>query len=106
LFGRRWTLPLLAELDTADRRYQDFHDALEGISHKVLTDTLRRAERDGLIVRHLDSGAIKPTTLYRLSDIGRSLDEPLVAVGHWVDDHWGVVNAARENWDRRRKTSE
>jgi DNA-binding HxlR family transcriptional regulator len=37
------------------RRYQDLHDALDGISHKVLTETLRRAERNGRIVRHLDA---------------------------------------------------
>ena len=42
---------ILAELTEGGRRYQDIHDALDGISYKVLTDTLRRAERDGLVGR-------------------------------------------------------
>ena len=56
LIGGRWALMLLAELTAGGRRYQDLHDALDGISPKVLTEPLRRAERDGLIRRHLDSG--------------------------------------------------
>ena len=47
LLGGRWTLAALGELSVGGRRYQELHDALDGISHKVLTDTLRRAERDG-----------------------------------------------------------
>ena len=47
---------ILAELTAGGRRYQDLQDGLGAISHKVLTDTLRRAERDGLIMRHLDAG--------------------------------------------------
>ncbi|MGO9505272.1 MAG: winged helix-turn-helix transcriptional regulator [Streptosporangiaceae bacterium] len=54
LLAGRWTLPILAELARGGRRYQDLHDVLDGISYKVLTETLRRAERDELIRRHLD----------------------------------------------------
>ena len=58
----RWTLTVLAELAFGGRRYQDLHDALDGIAHKVLTDTLRRAERDGLITRHLDADRVETAT--------------------------------------------
>ena len=47
---------------------------------KCSTDTLRRAERDGLVARHLDSGRVDTATLYQLTDLGRSLDEPLAAL--------------------------
>ena len=47
LVAGRWTLALLAELNGGGRRYQELRASLEGISYKVLTDTLRRAERDG-----------------------------------------------------------
>jgi DNA-binding HxlR family transcriptional regulator len=70
----------LAELAPGGRRYQDLHDALDGISHKVLTETLRRAERDGLIARHVDGERIETATLYELTDLGRSLDAPLAAM--------------------------
>jgi DNA-binding HxlR family transcriptional regulator len=46
----------------------------------VLTETLRRAERDGLVTRHLDPGRIETATVYELTDLGRSLDAPLVSI--------------------------
>jgi DNA-binding HxlR family transcriptional regulator len=104
VLGGRWTLAVLAELaELADggRRYRDIHDALDGISHKVLTDTLRRAERDGLISRHLDSERVETATVYQLTDLGRSLDEPLGALDRWVDSSWRSIEDARLLWDRR-----
>jgi DNA-binding HxlR family transcriptional regulator len=92
---------VLSGLAAGGRRYQDLHDGLDGISHKVLTDTLRRAERDGLIRRHLDSGRMDTATLYELTDLGRSLDEPLAALGRWVDANWDQVEAAQRSWAAR-----
>jgi DNA-binding HxlR family transcriptional regulator len=74
---------------------------LDGISHKVLTDTLRRAERDGLIRRHLDSGRMDTANLYELTDLGRSLEEPLAALGQWVEVNWDQVEAAQRSWADR-----
>jgi DNA-binding HxlR family transcriptional regulator len=95
---------MLAELAAGGRRYHDLHDALHGISHKVLTDTLRRAERNGLITRHVDAGRMDTATLYMLTDLGRSLDEPLGALGRWVDANWDLVEAAQRAWAARTKT--
>ncbi|MHB8296758.1 MAG: winged helix-turn-helix transcriptional regulator [Acidimicrobiales bacterium] len=102
LAGRR-TLTLLDELADGGRRYQDLRDALDGVSHEVLTDTLRRAERDGLISRQLDPGRFDAATRYRyeLTDRGRSLDEPLAALGQRVDANRHLVDAARHRWDVR-----
>ena len=81
LLAGRWTLAVLGELSSGGQRYQDLHDVLDGISHKVLTETLRRSERDGLITRQLDPGRVETATLYELTatlceltDLGRSLD--------------------------------
>jgi DNA-binding HxlR family transcriptional regulator len=93
--GARWTLLILAELADGGRRYQDLHDALDGVSYKVLTDTLRRAERDGLIARHLDPGRVESATLYELTDLVRSLAVPLGAMAEWVSANWQSVEAAR-----------
>ncbi|MGH9007763.1 MAG: winged helix-turn-helix transcriptional regulator [Acidimicrobiales bacterium] len=79
LLAGRWTLAVLDELVDGGRRYQDIDDALDGISHKVLTETLRRAERDGLVVRHLDPGRVATATVYELTGLGRSLEDPLVS---------------------------
>jgi DNA-binding HxlR family transcriptional regulator len=97
----RWTIGLLAELSRSDRRYQELHDRLAGISHKVLTDTLRRAERDGLVVRRLDSDRVESATLYQLTNLGWSLDAPLNALGQWVELHWSETEAAQRLWDQR-----
>lgn len=101
LLAGRWTLAVLAELADGGHRYQDLHNALDGIAHKVLTETLRRAERDGLITRHLDSEHVETATLYERTDLGLSLDAPLAAFDHWVDANWERVEAAHRDWDRR-----
>lgn len=101
LIGGRWTLAVLEQLAKDGPRYQDLHDRVEGIAHKVLTETLRRAERDGLVTRTLDAEHIETATLYQLTDLGRSLAEPLAASDRWVAANWERVEAARRQWDRR-----
>jgi DNA-binding HxlR family transcriptional regulator len=101
LIDGRWTLAVLAELQAGGRRYQELEDALDGVSHKVLTDTLRRAERDGLVARHLDPGRVDTATLYQLTDLGRSLHNPLSALGLWVEENWSQIDEARRRWTRR-----
>jgi DNA-binding HxlR family transcriptional regulator len=105
LLAGRWTLAVMAQLTDGGRRYQDLHETLDGISYKVLTETLRRAERDGLVTRHLDEGRIETATLYELTDLGRSLDEPLAAVGEWAARNWQDVEAARRRWDQLRRSN-
>ncbi len=99
----RWTLTVLGRLAISGRRYHDLLDGIEDLSAKVLTDTLRRAERDGLITRHLDPDRVETTTLYELTDLGRSLDEPLAGFEDWVEANWQRVEKARRQWDRRAK---
>jgi len=101
LLAGRWTLAVLTHLADGGRRYQDLHDSIEGIAHKVLTDTLRKAEHAGLVTRHLDAEHIETATLYQLTDLGRSLDEPLAVFDRWVEANWEQVEAARRDWDRR-----
>lgn len=101
LIGGRWTLAVLAELGGGGRRYHEIHGALGSVAHKVLTETLRRAERDGLIVRRLDVDRIESATLYELTPLGQSLKDPLAAVTSWMDEQWSRVVDARRHWDRR-----
>lgn len=101
LLSGRWTLAVLVELADGGRRYQELHDNLDGVAHKVLTETLRRAERDGLITRHLDAGRVETATLYERTELARSLDKPLTGFDHWVEVNWQRVEAAHQQWDRR-----
>jgi DNA-binding HxlR family transcriptional regulator len=102
LLARRWTLKLLGQLADDGRRYQELHDALDGISHKVLTDTLRRAERNGLLTRHVDPARVETATLCHLTVLGETLAEPLAALDRWSEPNWQHVEGARREWNERR----
>lgn len=83
--------PSLTELRKGGRRYQDLHDALDGISYKVLTETLRRAERRRPNFPPSRRGRIETTTLYELTELGQSLDVPLATMATWADCNGHVV---------------
>ena len=104
LLGGRWTLRVLTHLAGVGRRYQDLHNALDGVSYKVRTDTLRRAERDGLVARRFDPRRVEIATLYELTELGRSLNGPLAALDldEWVGANWQSVDAALQHWDQLR----
>jgi DNA-binding HxlR family transcriptional regulator len=80
LLAGRLTMAVLAILEEDGCRYQDLDKVLNGISQKVLADTLRRAERDGLKARHLDPSRVETATLYDLTDLGRSQRDSTTAV--------------------------
>ena len=105
LLGGRWTLAILTGLANGGLRYQGVYETLDGISYKVLTETLRRAERDGLIARHLDPYRVKTATLYELTDLGMSLAAPLKAMAEWAAANWHSVETARVHWDQLRRAS-
>lgn len=105
LLAGRWTLAVLAELSSEGRRYQDIYDDVGDISYKVLTETLRRAERDGLISRNLDKNRVATATLYELTTLGRSLDTLLAALAEWESRNWSAVEIARDHWDQLSRTS-
>ena len=101
LLDGRWTLAILAELFDGGRRYQALDEVLKGVSHKVLTETLRRAERDGLIERRLDPERVETATIYELTDLGYSLSGPLDVLDSWAERNWSEVDRARQLWRRR-----
>jgi DNA-binding HxlR family transcriptional regulator len=82
LVAGRWRAGVLLALTDGTRRYSELVRALPGVSDKVLTQTLRAMEQDGLIDR--DVGAeVPPRVEYRLTALGASLLEPLRALGRW-----------------------
>ena len=67
---------------------------MQGISQKMLTQTLRSMEQDGLVEREV-IGQIPPHVVYSLTPLGRTLAEPLSAICRWAMDHLPEVQAAR-----------
>lgn len=104
LIGRvadKWTLLVLEELeDHGTCRFTELSRLVPGISQKMLTQTLRAMERDGL-VRRTVYPVIPPKVEYDLTDLGHSLGEAFCGVWHWAGENLDRVEAARRSFDDR-----
>jgi DNA-binding HxlR family transcriptional regulator len=96
----KWTVLLVGQLETGPRRFGQLRDGIDGISEKMLTQTLRSLERDGLVVRE-SAVATHPRVEYRLTPLGHTLSEPLAAVRAWAERYINDVEAARASYERR-----
>ena len=97
--ANKWTAMIVILLHDEPLRFTDLHSRVEGITKKVLTDTLRALERDGMIVHVREPDA---AAHYRLTSLGRSLHEPLVALQTWAQAHVDDVLAAQSRYDEDR----
>ncbi|MFD7137758.1 winged helix-turn-helix transcriptional regulator [Streptomyces sp. NPDC059894] len=95
LFSHTWNPVVLRALRDGPRRPVELREGIGGISSKVLTETLRRLEFNGLVDRRRDPDA--PSRVeYRLTALGRTLLAPVEAVGAWAFAHGDEVMAAQE----------
>ncbi|SMC58287.1 winged helix-turn-helix transcriptional regulator [Lentzea albidocapillata] len=78
----------------------DLKAQLDGISGKVLTETLRDLERDGLVTRHVYA-EVPPRVEYELTELGFTLYEPLLALCRWAEEHIAEVLINRQAYDAR-----
>ncbi|MYQ75503.1 MULTISPECIES: winged helix-turn-helix transcriptional regulator [unclassified Streptomyces] len=97
--GGKWTAKIVRCLEEGPRRFSELAVPLRGITPKVLTETLRHMERDGLITRTVGDG-IPPRVDYALSPLGRSLLAPMAACCAWAAAHLPEVEGAREAYAR------
>jgi DNA-binding HxlR family transcriptional regulator len=98
--ANKWTAMVVIVLSDGRMRFGDLRAKVEGISGKVLTETLRELERDGLVARHVHA-EMPPRVEYELTALGRTLQVPLQALGHWAEEHIEAVLTARETYDSR-----
>ena len=98
LLSSKWSVDVLLALGDGSRRYHELLGELEPISEKVLTQTLRTMERDGLINREVHP-EVPPRVEYGLTHVGATLAGPLKALGNWGIAHGAQVEAARERYD-------
>ena len=96
--GDKWTVLVVRQLSEAPRRFSEIQRALGSISQKMLTTTLRGLERDGLITRTVHP-TVPPRVDYELTELGRALRVPLVAVAEWVRANGSAIHAARQVFD-------
>lgn len=98
--GDKWTIMLLAALGDRRMRFGELHRAIDGISQRMLTVTVRNLERDGLLIRTIYP-TVPPRVEYELSDLGRSLKDALAPVGNWVSANQQNIDASRRQFDER-----
>lgn len=100
LLANKWTLYVLGALRRAPRplRFNELRRLLDGVSQKVLTQTLRRLERDGLVRRSVYP-TVPPRVDYALTDLGVSAAELAAQIGEWSVAHVPAINAARAQFD-------
>ncbi len=91
----KWTCLIVYALLDGPRRHGELRRMIEGISQKMLTQTLRSLEADGLVKRTVID-VIPPHVEYGLTPLGRTLSDPLVAICQWAMDHLTELQAARE----------
>jgi DNA-binding HxlR family transcriptional regulator len=91
----KWTCLIVYALLDGPRRHGELRRTIEGISQKMLTQTLRSLEADGLVGRTVID-VIPPHVEYRLTPLGLTLSEPLVAICRWAMDHLPEMQAARQ----------
>jgi DNA-binding HxlR family transcriptional regulator len=98
--GDTWSVLVVLTLARGPRRYTELAAKIEGISPKMLTQTLRALERDGLITRTVHA-VVPPRVDYELTKLGVSLLDLVDALEGWAQTHMGDVIEARAAYDGR-----
>jgi DNA-binding HxlR family transcriptional regulator len=98
--GEKWSMLVVMLLRDGPRRFNDIKRNTSGISQQMLTRTLRGLERDGIVTRKIFPTS-PPQVEYSLTELGRSMSEPVLAFGNWVREHLDEFEAARDRFDRQ-----
>lgn len=98
--ANKWTAMIVIALSDGPVRFGALREAVDGISGKVLTETLRDLERDGVVSRTMYN-EMPPRVEYELTPLGQSLRHPLTALGRWAEAHIEDVLRARADFDER-----
>ena len=104
LLSSKWAVDVLLALGDGTRRYHQLLADLEPISEKVLTQTLRAMERDGLIARRVHA-EVPPRVEYALTPLGATMATPMKVLASWTLTNGKRVDEARDRFDLRRAAS-
>ncbi len=96
--GDRWTVLVVGSLAGGRMRFSELARRIDGVSQKMLTQTLRGLERDGLVARTVHA-EVPPRVEYELTNTGRTLIAPLATLDAWAREHIGGIEDARARYD-------
>jgi DNA-binding HxlR family transcriptional regulator len=98
--GDKWSVAVICRLDGPPRRFNELRRLTDGITQRMLSLTLRRLERDGLVTRTVFP-TVPPQVEYTLTDRGRSLHDVLSRLVEWTDMHVAGIQESRAKYDSR-----
>lgn len=96
--GDKWSMLIVMALSGGPMRFNELKRAIDGISQRMLTRSLRGLERDGMVSRTV-TPTIPPRVDYELTELGESLRQPVKALGDWAIEHIECIRAAQERYD-------
>ena len=96
----KWAVLIIGRLANGTMRFAELRRAVDGISQKMLTVTLRDLERDGLVSRKLYA-SVPPKVEYSLTPLGASLSDKAAELCHWAEANMEQILRARDNFDKR-----
>ena len=99
--GDKWSMLIVMILSDGSKRFSELKRAIDGISQRMLTLTLRGLERDGLVTRTV-TPSIPPRVDYELTELGISLRDPVRELGDWAIAHIACIRAAQLRFDESR----
>ena len=100
--GDKWTVMVVGALSEGPLRYNELNRAIDGISQRMLTLTLKGLEQDGLVTRTLYP-TIPPRVEYELTEMGRTLTAPLQVLYQWAQTNLPRMAAARVRYARKQE---
>jgi DNA-binding HxlR family transcriptional regulator len=104
--GDKWSVLLLIALAKSENqrlRFSELLRAVEGISQRMLSTTLRHLERDGIVTRQVYP-EVPPRVEYTLTELGSGLLVPVTALFGWIDHEWPKIEQSRRQYDARLKS--
>jgi DNA-binding HxlR family transcriptional regulator len=102
LIADKWTALIFALLEKQPTRFNELERAIEGISHKMLTQTLRTLEHRGIIERKV-TPTIPPAVEYSLSPLGATLIPIMAALRQWAEEHMEEVEQACRTYEEKKE---
>ena len=96
--GDKWSMLIVMLLGDGPQRFNELRRNVDGISQRMLSLTLRRLQRDGLVSRTV-TPLVPPRVDYALTDLGQSLRSSVAALGRWAQDNHAAMAAAQRSFD-------
>lgn len=100
IISSKWTVLVIVALANGTKHYGELRRRIEGISQKMLTQTVRQLERDGLVSRQVHQ-SVPPSVAYELTPVGEAVIPHLIQMKQWVNEYYPLIEQARQEYDRK-----